>query len=90
MGGGDTTGRLRLILATVVPAFAVLAVQMVFFPQPIGVSLQGVITGLLGALLAVGMALVFRANRILNFAQVELGLAPTVLAPMPPFPPSPP
>jgi branched-chain amino acid transport system permease protein len=80
VGGGDTTGRLRLIVATVVPALAVLAVQMVFFPQPIGVSLQGVIIGLLGALLAVGMALVFRANRILNFAQVELGLAPTVLA----------
>jgi branched-chain amino acid transport system permease protein len=53
---------------------------MLFFPQPLGVSLQGVIIGLLGALLAVGMALVFRANRILNFAQVELGLAPTVLA----------
>ncbi|MGH9016404.1 MAG: ABC transporter permease [Acidimicrobiales bacterium] len=59
---------------------AVIAVQMVFFPQPLGVSLQGIIVGLLGALLAVGMALVYRANRILNFAQVELGLVPTVLA----------
>ena len=48
--------------------------------MPFGVVLQGVIVGLLGALVAVGMALVYRANRILNFAQVQLGLAPTVLA----------
>ena len=80
MGSADTAGRLRRIVLTLVPALAVLAVQMIFFPQPLGVSLQGVIIGLLGALLAVGMALVYRANRILNFAQVELGLAPTVLA----------
>src|SRR3984957_857295 len=76
----DTTGRLRLVAATLVPALAVLAVQMILFPLPLGVTLQGVIIGLLGALVAVGMALVYRANRILNFAQVQLGLAPTVLA----------
>ena len=76
----DTTGRLRLAAATLVPALAVLAVQMILFPLPLGVTLQGVIVGLLGALVAVGMALVYRANRILNFAQVQLGLAPTVLA----------
>ena len=76
----DTTGRLRLAAATLVPALAVLAVQMILFPLPLGVMLQGVIVGLLGALVAVGMALVYRANRILNFAQVQLGLAPTVLA----------
>src|ERR1019366_4692461 len=59
---------------------AVFAGQMILFPLPLGVTLQGVIIGLLGALVAVGMALVYRANRILNFAQVQLGLAPTVLA----------
>jgi branched-chain amino acid transport system permease protein len=76
----DTRGRWRLAVATVLPALAVLAVQLAFFPLPLGVTLQGVVVGLLGALVAVGMALVYRANRILNFAQVELGLAPTVLA----------
>jgi branched-chain amino acid transport system permease protein len=76
----DTTGRRRLVVATLLPALSVLAVQLIFFPLPLGVMLQGVIVGLLGALVAVGMALVYRANRILNFAQVELGLAPTVLA----------
>src|SRR5260370_27225162 len=30
-------------------------------------------------MVAVGMALIYRANRILNFAQSELGTAPTVL-----------
>jgi branched-chain amino acid transport system permease protein len=80
VGATDTTGRLRPIAATVVPALAVVAVQLVFYPMPLGVGLLGVIVGLLGALVAVGMALVYRANQILNFAQIELGLAPTVLA----------
>lgn len=80
MRGTDTAGRLRGLAAVVVPALAVLALQLVFFPMPVGVMLQGVIVGLLGALVAVGMALVYRANRILNFTQVQLGLAPTTLA----------
>jgi branched-chain amino acid transport system permease protein len=75
-----TKGRWRPAIATILPALAVVAVQILFFPVPLGVALQGVIIGLLGALVAVGMALVYRANRILNFSQVELGLAPTVLA----------
>ncbi len=75
----DTSPRLRQVASTLLPAAAVVAFQIAFFPLPLGVALQGVIIGLLGALVAVGMALVYRANRILNFAQVELGLAPTVL-----------
>ncbi len=38
------------------------------------------VIGLLTALLAVGMALVYRANRVLNFAQADLGFVPTSLA----------
>jgi len=72
--------RLRAALSVVAPALAVLAVQLVFFPLPAGAAFQGLILGLLGALVAVGMALIYRANRILNFAQSELGAAPTVLA----------
>ncbi len=41
-----------------------------------GVLLRGVIVGLLGALVALGMALIYRANRILNFAQADLGVVP--------------
>jgi branched-chain amino acid transport system permease protein len=70
------------------PAFVILVCQAVGqavfykqnpFSQP-GLYLYGIILGLLGALVALGMALIYRANRILNFAQGELGLAPTVLA----------
>jgi branched-chain amino acid transport system permease protein len=55
------------------------AVSLTLFPVPVGVAVEGLIVGLLGAMVAVGMALIYRANRILNFAQGELGTAPTVL-----------
>jgi branched-chain amino acid transport system permease protein len=47
---------------------------------PLGVFVQGITVGLLGALIALGMALIYRANRILNFAQGELGVAPAMLS----------
>ncbi len=71
--------RVRRALQVVGPAAAILALQVVAFPMPAGVYLLGVIIGLLGALVAVGMALIYRANRILNFAQSDLGAVPTVL-----------
>jgi branched-chain amino acid transport system permease protein len=67
-------------LTSFVPALVIGAVSLALFPVPAGVAVEGLILGLLGAMLAVGMALVYRANRILNFAQGELGTAPTVLA----------
>lgn len=71
---------LRRVAATTGPAAAIVALQLVLFPMPAGVFLVGVVLGLLGALVAVGMALVYRANRILNFAQSDLGFAPAALA----------
>jgi branched-chain amino acid transport system permease protein len=71
--------RLRLILTTLAPALVIAAVSLMLFPVPVGVAVEGLILGLLGAMVAVGMALIYRANRILNFAQGELGTAPTVL-----------
>ncbi len=62
------------------PAAAILLVQVVLYPMPLGVYVLGLVLGLLGALVAVGMALIYRANRILNFAQADLGFAPSVLA----------
>jgi branched-chain amino acid transport system permease protein len=59
---------------------AVLVLQLAAYPMPFGVWCQGLILGLLDALVAVGLALVYRANRILNFAQADLGTVPTVLA----------
>jgi branched-chain amino acid transport system permease protein len=54
-------------------------VQLVLFPVPAGVFLRGVIIGGLTALVALGMALIYRANRILNFAQADLGGPPAVI-----------
>jgi branched-chain amino acid transport system permease protein len=72
-------------IATSVGAFVVGFLFVVFsgkviFPAingstavPNGLYLQGLVVGLLGALLAIGLVLVYRANRIINFAQGELG-----------------
>jgi branched-chain amino acid transport system permease protein len=62
------------------PAVGLVAVQLAFFGMPAGAWIRGVVLGLLIALLAVGMALVYRANRVINFAQADLGFVPTSLA----------
>lgn len=90
MGGTDGVEALRSrwtgqpavtrVLAAVGPAAAVLVVQLVLFPVPAGVFLRGIVVGLLGALLAVGMALIYRANRIVDFAQSDLGAVPGAVA----------
>jgi len=61
------------------PVAAVLWLQVLVFPLPEGVWALGLVLGLLSALVALGMALIYRANRVLNFAQAELGTVPTVL-----------
>ena len=63
-----------------VPAFGLVAVQLIFFGMPAGAWVRGIVLGLLTALLAMGMALVYRANRVINFAQADLGFVPTSLA----------
>ena len=59
---------------------AVLAVQLILFPVPFGVWVQGLVLGLLGSLMAVGLGLTYRLNKVINFAQGDLGTAPAVLA----------
>jgi len=71
---------IRRSLAPLTPAIALVAVQLTFFGVPLGAWLRGVVIGLLTALLAMGMALVYRANRVLNFAQADLGFVPATLA----------
>jgi branched-chain amino acid transport system permease protein len=66
-------------LTTIGPAVAIIAVQVVLWPVSIGTFVSGVVLGLLGSLLALGMALVWRANRIVNFAQADLGTLPATL-----------
>jgi branched-chain amino acid transport system permease protein len=72
----DLFRRARLTMG---PAVVILAVQLVCFPVPLGIFARGLIIGALSALVALGMALVYRSNRILNFAQADLGTLPVVL-----------
>jgi branched-chain amino acid transport system permease protein len=69
----------RRLGTTLAPAALVLLVQLVFFPVPAGVWVRGAVVGGLTSLVALGMALVYRANRILNFAQGDLGAVPSVM-----------
>ena len=47
---------------------------------PAGEYAYGVVIGLLYAMLAFGLILIYRASRIINFAQAEMGAASAVLA----------
>ena len=47
---------------------------------PRGVFVQGAVIGSLYALVGMGLILVYRANRIINFAQAQLGAIPAVAA----------
>lgn len=83
----DARGRVRTAVAPVLPAAVIVVVQQVLFPSTNGdgeflwgLVIQGLTLGMLSALVAVGMALVYRANRIVNFAAGDLGLVPTALA----------
>ncbi len=69
-------------LEWVVPLAAMLLVQRIFMPAPVGVVVNGALYGGRIALIALGIALVYRANRIVNFAQGDLGGVPAVLAVM--------
>src|SRR4051794_36938051 len=71
-------------IVKVVGSFAILLigihVALRHNAPPAGVIFFGAIIGLLYALVAFGLILIYRANRIINFAQAEMGAAPAVLA----------
>jgi ABC-type branched-subunit amino acid transport system ATPase component/branched-subunit amino acid ABC-type transport system permease component len=52
----------------------------VIYPAPIPVLVQGAVLGSISSLLAIGLILIYRANRVINFAQGDLGGAAAVLA----------
>jgi branched-chain amino acid transport system permease protein len=58
----------------------VIALQLIWFPVPLGSWIRGGVLGLLTAMIAIGMALIYRANRVINFAQADLGAVPTSFA----------
>jgi branched-chain amino acid transport system permease protein len=66
-------------MITLIPPAAILALQLLVFPMPLGLLVRGAIVGSVTALVALGMALIYRTNRIVNFAQGDLGAAPAIL-----------
>src|SRR2546421_7285010 len=50
-----------------------LTVPLTHFQIPSQIAVKGLITGLTYALLAVGLALVYRSSRVINFAHGETG-----------------
>jgi branched-chain amino acid transport system permease protein len=73
---------LRRRLGFLGPLVALVAFQQVVYPAPSGIVLNGALVGGRIALIALGIALVYRANRIVNFAQGDLGALPAVLGVM--------
>lgn len=72
--------QLRRAGTIVAGGIALYVVQALFFPTPAGQLVRGVIIGGLTALIAIGISLVYRANRIINFAQADLGAVPAAFS----------
>ena len=91
-GGVFVRGAIVVLLASLALALAprrwdpvIVGISVVAFATsawhvPGGVLVQGTIIGALTSLLALGLALVWRANRIINFAAGDLGAVPATLA----------
>lgn len=88
-GAGSTRGRLtgwlnsprgRLGLNYVGAGLVAIAAMQYLWPAPLGLYIQGVVIGSLTALMAFGITLIYRSNRIVNFAHGDLGAVPAVLA----------
>ncbi len=73
-----TDTRFALSAAACVFAFGVFV--FILYAAPVSVLVIGLFPGLISALIAIGLVLVYRANRIVNFAQGELGGMAAVLA----------
>ena len=70
----------RRLTDTLSPLVFLTALAVVVWHPTVGIILQGALVGGISALLAVGIALIYRANRIVNFAQGDLGVVPAILA----------
>jgi len=81
-GKEGNQGRTRRALLTLVLILAVYVIWWGLLRRycPAGVVVQGMLIGALTALIAFGLALIWRANRIINFAQGDLGGVPATLA----------
>src|ERR1700704_3358638 len=75
------TPQARRLVAWAAPiALLAFSVTVWPFPAPLGVIVNGALVGSRVALIALGIALVYRANRVINFAAGDLGQPPATLA----------
>jgi len=70
---------LKLVVAFV-SLLVMLRIALRHNAAPTGIIVFGALLGLLYALVAFGLILIYRANRIINFAQAEMGAVPAVMA----------
>ncbi len=70
----------RFAVSIAVTALAFFVFVGIIYPAPIPVLVLGLVLGSLSALVALGLVLIYRANRIVNFAQGDLGGLAAVLA----------
>ena len=71
---------IRKALAWLIPlGIITVAVTVYPYPAPLGIILNGALVGGRIALIALGIALVYRSNRVINFAAADLGVAPATL-----------
>src|SRR5205823_293015 len=70
----------RLGLQVAIGSLAFLILIGILYPAPLPILFLGIVVGSLNALLALGIVLIYRANRIVNFAQGDLGGLAAVLA----------
>src|SRR3954468_6466155 len=71
---------LRAAATTGAGVLAVLVFVEILYPAPPPILFLGLVLGSLSALVAMGLVLVYRANRIVNFAQGDIGGLAAVLA----------
>ena len=73
---------MRGLLATAAVVLLLPVALKILLPGalPSGLLLYGAVIGCLYGLIAVGVVLVYRANKVVNFAQAGLGAVPSVVA----------
>lgn len=71
--------RVRKVAYGIAGFLAYLWVIHRFWGAPAGVLVQGAVVGAITSFVALGMALIYRSSRIINFAQGDLGGVPTSL-----------
>jgi branched-chain amino acid transport system permease protein len=78
----DLWERARTPFGWLAGSAALWAVLAAILPKglPVGIVMLGIIYGAIYAVLAVGIVLIYRGDRIINFAQAQIGVLPAVLA----------